>query len=900
MKLLMSVYRVFLWLLPPDFRRRFGWQMAGDFEEICLEAGSRRSPRRWIPVARALGDAVQTAAREWHHRLTRNRGTVDPAVRATKPGGSPPGGMKRVMEAIFKDLRYGMRGLVRSPTFTFVAVVTIAVGVGANSALYTMIRDILVDPLPYPEADRLVRISEANEGGATMLVSYPNFTDWRDRARSFEAVVAAQIPSTTTILGGADAVRGRVVGVSRGYLETLGARPLAGRLIRDDENQAGGPSVIMISERFWREQLGAPADLSGVSLQFYGRSWQVIGVLPDAFRDQFEDVDVWFPFEPGPSLRNAGNYDVVGRLAERTSLAAAKAEMDGLGRALAVAYPDNNEAKRVVVAPLQEVLVGDARTPLVLLAAAAGLLLLVACANMAAALLGRGAGRQHEVAVRAALGAGRARIVRQLLTESLLLAFLGASVGVGLAWGGLNVVRRFGGSIFPRIDQIGVDASTLAFTGALAVITTLLFGLAPALRQTRSAMEVLRGGGRNIGNGRSILWSGLVAGEVALALLLVVGAGLMVRSVREIIRGDHGFDASGVLVLDLSLPSTNYHTREAFAAFYDRLLPRLGALPGAQAVGVVNQIPIHPSSVRAAVIAEGGSFERRDDWVTVAGWRIASPDYFAVLRIPLLRGRMFDDRDRPGTPLVTVVNESFAHAVWGDENPIGKRVEHAWDTQTAGGGEFAEVIGVVADARDWKRPAGAQPEMFVSWRQRPEYLNSAYAVVRTGPAPERLAMAARTLIRDIDPDVPAQAASLTTLLGDTMADRRFTLQALGAFAVAALLLALVGIWGVVSHAVARRRREIGIRLALGAEQSGVVSMIQLSAMRTVAIGTVLGLLLAWIGTGLMRALLFDVSPTDPKTFLAATLLLVVAASLASWVPARRASRVDPIRTLREE
>ncbi|MGD8279313.1 MAG: ABC transporter permease [Gemmatimonadota bacterium] len=900
MKLLAVIYRVLLWLSPPDFRRRFGWQMAGDFEEICLEAGSRRSSRRWLPVARVLADAVQTAFREWRCRLAPRRRVAGGAGPADSAGGSPRGGRKRLMEGMLKDVRYGLRGLVRSPTFTFVAVITIAVGVGANSALYTMIRDVLVNPLPYPEAGRLVRISEASESGATMLVSYPNFTDWRDQTRSFKAVAAAQFPSTTTILGGSDAVRGRVVGVSRGYLETLGARPLAGRLIRDDENRAGGPPVILISERFWREQLGATPDLSGVSLQFYGRSWQVVGVLPDAFRDQFEDVDVWFPFEPGPSLRNAGNYYVVGRLADRASLASASAEMQALGRALADAYPETNEAKRIVVEPLQDVLVGDARAPLLLLAAAAGLLLLVACANMAAALLGRGAGRQHEVAVRVAMGAGRARVVRQLLTESLLLAFLGATVGVALAWGALNVVRRFAGTIFPRIDQIGVDASTIAFAGVLVVVTTLLFGLAPALRQTRSAMAVLRSGARNIGDGRNVLWSGLVAGEVALALLLVVGAGLMVRSVREIIRGDHGFDPSGVLVMDLSLPAANYNTAESITTFYDRLLSRLGALPGARAAGVVNQIPFHASSVRAAVIGEGGSFKRRDSWVTVAGWRIASPDYLAVMRIPLLRGRLFDERDGPGKPLVTVVNESFARAVWGDEDPIGKRVEHAWDTQTEGGGEFAEVIGVVADARDWKQPAGAQPEMFVSWRQRPQYLNPAYAVVRTGTAPEGLARVARTTVRDIDPDVPARVTSLTTLLGDTMADRRFTLQALGAFAAAALLLALVGIWGVVSHAVARRKREIGIRLALGAEQGGVVSMIQRSAMRTVAIGTVLGLVLAWVGTGLMRALLFDVSPTDPKTFLAATLLLVAAAAVASWVPARRASRVDPIRTLREE
>jgi putative ABC transport system permease protein len=803
-------------------------------------------------------------------------------------------------DGLIQDLRYGLRGLLRSPTFTLVAMLTIAVGVGANSALYTMIRDILVKPLPYPEANRLVRISEANEGGATMLVSYPNFTDWRDQAKSFDAIVAAQFPSTTTILGGSDAVRERVVGVSRGYLETLGAKPMLGRLILNDENRAGAAPVVLVSERFWRQELGATPDLSKTSIQFYGRSWQVVGVLPAGFRDQFRDIDVWFPFEPGSPLRNAGNYYVVGRIARGASFATATAEMNALGRALAIAHPDDNEAKRVVVQPLQEVLVGDAQRPLLLLAIAAGLLLLVACANMAAALLGRGAERQHELAVRAALGAGRARVVRQLLTESLLLAFLGAALGVALAYGGLDVVRRFGGAIFPRIDQIGIDASTFWFTGGLVVATTLLFGLAPAIRQARSAMDVLRGGRRNTRGGRNFLWSFLVAGEVALALLLAVGAGLMVRSVREIIHGDQGFDTSGVLAVELSLPPSNYNTPEAEEAFYNRLLPRLRALPGAQVVGVVNQIPIHASAVRAAVIGEGGSFQRRDDWVTVAGWRIANPGYFAALRIPLLKGRLFDQRDGPGTPLVTVVNESFARAVWGDENPIGKRVKHAWDTQTEGGGEFAEVIGVVADARDWRQPAGRQPEMFVSWRQRPQYLQSSYAVVRTSSSPESIARATRSVVRDLDPDVPARVASLTTFIGDTVADRRFTLQALGAFAAAALLLALVGIWGVVSHAVARRKREIGIRIALGAEQGAVVSMVQSSAMRTVLFGTVLGLVLAWMGTGLMRTLLFDVSATDPATFAATTAMLVAAAALASWIPARRASKVDPIRTLRDE
>ncbi|MEJ2215297.1 MAG: ABC transporter permease [Gemmatimonadota bacterium] len=800
---------------------------------------------------------------------------------------------------LVQDVRYGLRRLMRSPTFTIVAVITIAVGIGATSALYTVIRDILVDPLPYPQANRLVRISEATEAGATMLVSYPNFTDWRDQATSFDAVVAAQFPSTVTVLGGSDAVRAPVEGVSRGYFRTMGAQPLVGRLIRDDENQAGAPPVVMVSERFWRQELAATPDLSGVSLQFYGASRQVVGVLPDAFHDQF-DVDVWYPFEPGPPLRNAGNYYVVGRLARGASIATATAEMDALGRALAAAYPNTNGAKRIIVQPLHAVLVGDARTPLLLLATAAVLLLLVACANMAAALLGKGAERQHELAVRAALGGGRTRVVRQLLTESLMLATLGAAAGVAIAYGAVDVVRRFGGSVLPHIRDIGIDASTIGFAAGLVILTTLLFGLAPAISQSRSAMDVLRGGKRTVRGGRNLLWSGLVAGEVAVALLLVVGSGLMVRSVREIVRGDHGFDPKGVLAVHFSLPPGNYRTLESMSAFYNRLLPRLGALPGAQVVGVVNQIPIHPGLVRAAVIGPGGSFKRRDSWVGVAGWRVASPGYFSALHIPLLRGRMFDQRDGPGAPLVTVVNESFARRVWGNENPIGKRVEHAWDTQSPGGGEFAEVVGVVADARDWKQPAGSQPEMFVSWRQRPEYLQSAYAIIRTGPAPQSIARAARSVVRDLDPDVPARVASLTTFIGDTMTDRRFTLDALGGFAAAALLLALVGIWGVVSHAVARRNREIGIRLALGAEQRAVVSMVQGSAMRTVLAGTVVGLILAWIGTGVMRALLVGVTATDPATFAVATLLLVAAAAMASWLPARRASHVDPIRTLRDE
>ncbi len=805
------------------------------------------------------------------------------------------------MAQLARDIRFGARSLVRSPAFTLVAIATLALGIGANSALYTMIRGILVEPLPYPHPERLVRLEQAMDDGTTLpLVSYPNFADWRQDAQSLDAVVASQFPSTVAVVAGGEAFRVPVLGVSQGYLRTLGAQPMLGRLIRDEENTRGGSTVVVVSERFWRDRLGADPNLSDLTIQFFNVTWNVVGVIPNGFRDQFE-ADVWWPFELSPPmLRTAHNYHVTGRLAPGVTLATASSEMEALGRRMAKAYAGDISMDYVKVTPLRADLVGEARTPLFLLGGAAALLLLVACANLAAALLARNSEREHELSVRFSLGAGRSRIARQLLTESLLLALTGAAAAVLVAGLAVEAVRRYGAGVFPRVETLHLGAPTFLFTGLAAIVTTLLFGLLPAVRQARVAGDVLRQGGRATRRSNQRLWQALLGGEIALALVLTIGAGLMLRTFDTILSEDQGYDPRGVLTVELSLPSSVYPTTDDAAAFWDRLIPEVDGLAGAQAVAAVNEIPAMSGLQTAAVIEEGGSFDRREDWVAVAGWRVATPSYFEVMHSPILQGRGFDQRDRAGTPLVTVVNESFARQVWGDEDPIGHRVMHAWDTQTPGGGEFAEVIGVVADARDWRREAGGQPEMFVPAAQRSRYLQSGFLVVRSSGDPSRLAGPIRTRLREEAPLVPLEIRTLRDVVAATASDRHFTMQVLGAFAATALLLALIGIWGIVSYGVARRTREIGIRLALGAERGQVVGMIQRSAMLIVAAGVGVGILAAWAAARLLQALLVGVAPTDAASFGGAVALLVATAAVASWIPARRASRVDPARTLKEE
>lgn len=800
-----------------------------------------------------------------------------------------------------QDLRYGVRSLARSPTFTLVAIVTLALGIGANSALYTMIRGILIEPLPYPSADRLVRLEQAMDDGSTLpLVSYPNFADWRRDAESLDAVVATQFPSTVAVIAGGEAFRVPVMGVSQGYLQAMGARPIVGRLIRDEENVRGGSAVVVVSERFWRQRLGADPDLSARTVEFFGTSWDVVGVISDGFRDQFE-ADVWWPFELNPPmLRTAHNYHVTGRLKQGVSLQRASGEMETLGRRMAQAHAGDITMDYVKVTPLRTELVGRARTPFLLLGGAAVLLLLVACANLAAALLARNSERAHELSVRFSLGAGRSRIAHQLLVEGLLLATAGAAAAVLVAGAAVAAVRRYGVDIFPRVETLHTDGGTLLFTALAALVTTLLFALAPTLREARAVGEILRQGGRGTRPRSQRLWQTLLAGEVALALVLSIGAVLLLRTFDTILSEDQGYDPRGVLTVELSLPGSVYPDADAAAGFWSRVLSGVGGIAGAEAVAAVNRIPATSGSVTAAVIEEGGSFERQEDWVTAAGWRVATPSYFRLMRTPIVRGRGFDERDRQGSPLVTVVNESFAHKVWGDEDPIGRRVKHAWDTQSPGGGEFAEVIGVVADARDWRREAGAQPEMFVPAAQRPQYLTSGYLLVRSPEDPARLAGPVRSRIRTENTLVPMEIRTMHDVVAETASDRRFTLQVLAAFAATAVLLALIGIWGIVSYGVSRRTREIGIRIALGARRASVVGMIQRSAMGIVVVGLAVGLFMAWTATSLLQALLFGVAPTDPVSFGGAVALLVTTAAVASWIPARRASRVDPVETLKGE
>jgi predicted permease len=802
------------------------------------------------------------------------------------------------MNALLRDIRHAIRRLVKNPSFALITVFTLALGIGASTVAFSLVNGVLMRPLPFPESDRLVMLEERRGDGRELILSYPNFDDWRRESETFEGILAVQVPWQVSVLGGDEPTRGTVIRVSREFFDVLGVQPLLGRPIAPEENRPGGEPVVVLSFEFWNRLFGDRAGLDGLSVTIRGNPYSVVGVMSPGFK-LLEEGDVYFPMELRPQrIRDSHNYRAVGRLAPGVSLTQAQQEMNGIAARIRQAYPGETETESVSMRPLRAEILGEVDRPLLFLLGAAGLLLILACSNVASTLLARSTHREREMAIRTAVGAARLRLIQQLFTESLLLAGLAGVLGLLLSTLALDLVRAQGVDLVPRLQTVSIDTRIMLFALGATLVTSLLFGLLPALRASDAMAGALRSGRRgDTLRGKAFGWNVLVGGEAALAVVLVVACGLLVRSFQQVLSEETHFRPEGALTVEMDLGGSGYTGAEDRAGVLEELKREYEALPGVTAVGFVNHLPTDPNYMRGPVFRSPAPKQRDPDRPgTSSGWRVVDEDYFAALGIPLVRGRGFSPEDRPDGPPVAILNQALADRAFPGDDPVGRLVQVIpfWrDVDLT-------VVGVVAEARDWRKKAGSQPEVFVYWPQRSDYTWYMTCVIRTTGDPASLARPARERLRAVAPTVPGTIHTMRARLGESLRERSFTLAVLGSFAALSLVLAAVGIFGVVSYSVSSRSREIGIRLALGAGAWTVRQRIFWSSFGVVALGTAVGVVCAFAFGGVMESLLFGVSPRDPMAFAAACLALLIASALAIWVPVVRYTRVDPVVTMRAE
>jgi predicted permease len=788
-----------------------------------------------------------------------------------------------------QDFRWALRSLRRSPGFAALAIFALVLGIGAAATAFTVLDTVLLRPLPYRAADRLVFIREMTDKHALLPPSYPNFASWRERARSFDGVASAMFPFSVTrwpATTGGEPVRVSAMGVSQSFFRILGVRPLIGREFTAAENTPGGPDVEMVSYEFWQERMGGRQPL-GSMRGSDGAPIPVVGVLPPGFRF-VAPADVFFSHDAQPgTIRSAHNYMVVARLSDGATLTTARAEMTGLSKSLLATYGTETQAADASVVPLRDYVVGSDATMVVIVFGAAALVLLIACTNLISAQLARGRTRAHEIVVRAALGARRGRLVRQLMYESAILVAVGAVGATALTVLSVRLVKIFGTGFIPRLNELGVDGRVLAFVAAIAAATTMLVGIYPAVRlANRDAAWALRGRGHGV-MVRAAVWRVLVGFEVALAVMLLVGAALLVQTLHNIVNADTGFDARNVVTASLSV-------RGGDSARLAEVPGELAGLPGVEGVAYTNQLPFAWNNTAGPVRRPTDPLDR--DWPAMAGFRVVSPEYFSVLREPMVRGRAFSDADRSGAPEVAIVTPGIAAKLWPGEDPIGKQVATNYLFK-----EWLTVVGVVAEASSWSMPRGSQNEIFVPLAQHPGNTEGQLvAVVRTAGDPQTVLPVVRQRLRALLPGTPAQLGTMDDLIDTSAADRRFAMLALTAFGAIALLLAAVGIYGVIWYIAATRTHEIGIRMALGATAGMVRRDILGAALMMAGGGISVGIVGGVVATRYLESVLYGVSRLDPRTYLVGAVIALVTAVLAADGPARRSSRIDPVAAIREE
>jgi predicted permease len=796
------------------------------------------------------------------------------------------------VEGTMKDVRYALRSFARNPGFFVVALVTLALGIGATSAAFAVLDAVLLQPLPYRGADRLVFLQEVTATGQVNPPSHPNFLDWRERVRSFDGVASAMFPFPRTVRPSPEAepVRVTTMGVSQGFFRILGVPLAVGREFTEDENRVGGPPRAIVSHEFWQNELGGrmpPGDLRMGNETIAS----VIGVLPPDFLFVTR-ASVFIPHEQGPgTCRTCRNYMVVGRLKPDVTIGAARTEMAALSSAMLAEYGDGTTAVNVRVSDLRDYVVGDYRTLLTVVFGAATIVLLVACTNLLSAQLARGWAREREVLVRSALGASRARLLRQLAIENGLLVGLGTVLGVGIAAAATGLIRAVGGDQLPRLSELSVDLRVLGFAALVGLVTTFTVGLLPAVRLSRADAGMALRGARGTGAAvRLSAWRALLGFEIALAVALSVGAILLVRTFSNIMNADTGFAPRGLVTAAIT-PTAGDTSRlgEARVA--------LEALPGVESVAYTTRLPLSWGA-NSGPVRRPSDGERPREWPAMAGFRMVSPGYFGVLRQPVLRGRTFTESDREGSPHVAIITTGIAERLWPGEDPLGKTVasNYLYD-------EWLTVVGVVAEASHWSMPRGEQNEIYVPWEQHRHAVagqGQIVAIIRATAGTTPLLAPVRSSLRSTLPDSPALIGTMEQRIERSAADRRFAMLALTAFAGIALLLAAIGIYGVVWYTVSTRTRDIGVRIALGASpgsvRRGVLGSVSLIAL----IGSVIGGSVALSGVRLFEASLYGVSGGDPLSYGLSVGIVVLAVLSGAWVPARRASRVDPLVAMRAD
>ena len=805
------------------------------------------------------------------------------------------------MDHLKQDLLYALRRLVRAPGFTVVAVLTLALGIGANSAIFSVVNGVLLKPLPYVESNRLVGVYHTSEG-LRAVMSGPNFTDVAKTATTLESIAAVNT-DRAILTGEGEPTRLAIGVVTASLFSVLRIRPEIGRTFDALENTPGRTNVVILSHALWRQRFGGDPGVIGRRITLDGEPKEVIGVMPADFSYP-PDRQAWLPLEFDEQFvskqRGSWYLDVVARLKPGVTPEQSAAEVETIGRNLARQYPDSNAEIGFTTYPLLDAMVVKIRGGVYVLLGAVGFVLLIACTNVANLLRARAAARGSEMAVRTALGADRTRLVRQLLTESVILSLVGAGVGLLLAVWGVDLLTKLKPEGIPRLDNVRIDGTVILFTIATAVVTGILFGLVPAFSATRGLSNALKESGRGAVAARSgnRVRGVLVVVELALAVMLLAGAGLLLRSFMKLQAVDPGFKVGQALTFDLTLPDARYRERERRVAFFDQLLPRLRALPGVRSASSVLGLPLGGLDLIISFTVEGRPPVPPSQQPAMQV-RVAAPGYFEAIGIPLKRGRAFTDDDKAGSPRVVLITESAARQFFPNEDPIGKTITLGWrmgpGTPRAGG----EVIGILGDIKDAGLNEANPPQIYLPYRQWP--IGTMSVVLETAVPPLSLADAVRAEVYAVDGNLPvSNVSTVGAIVAKSISQQRFYMLLLTIFAGVALVLAAIGIFGVLSYAVSQRTREIGIRMALGAQGRSVVQMVVRQAMILVACGIAAGLALGLVLSQTMVKMLFAIEPTDPATYASVALTLGVVALGASYLPARRATRVDPIVALRAD
>ena len=806
-----------------------------------------------------------------------------------------------VFSELGQDALFAVRQLRRTPAFTLIAVLTLALGIGATTAIFSLLHAVVLRPLPFDHPERIVHLWMVHEGQDRSM-SAGNFVAYREGARSFEHLAALRYASFNLTGDGAPE---RIVGarVTAGYFEAFSARPLLGRVISTAEDSPGRDRVVVLSHRLWRERFGGDPRMIGRDVRLNGLVHTVIGVMPAAFDLRATDARLWVPLALTPEqTTNYGDsyLRLMGRLRPGVSPAAAQAEVAALAKRLETVDARANLGKGARIELFLDNLLGAYRRRLLILLGAVACVLLIACVNVANLLLARGAARSREIAIRAALGAGRGRIVRQLLTESLVLRLGGAVAGAGLAHLGLRGLVAISPAGVPRLQEAGIDTLALAFALGLGLVASLLAGLVPALRTARPDLQtMLKEGGRSVGTGspRDRVRTGLLVAEVALALMLLAGAGLLIRSALQLQQVELGFDPTGVMTAQLSLPRADYPEADKAVAAVQGVVTEVGQIAGVESAAAVSIIPLTRNDTSSTLEIEG--HPRPVEQRISSSTRVISPGYFRTMRIPILKGRDFTAADRQGASGVVAVSPALARLAWPGEDPIGKRL--AWSVDSETGPDWKQVVALVGNVRQRDVMEDMRPTLYIPLPQANLWGEGDIemaVVARTAHDPSGLAGPVRQAVLGVDPRLPVFAvATLDEIRAAAVATTRFNMLLLTALGIIGLVLAAVGIYGVISWFVNQRTQEIGLRMALGATEGRVLALVAWQAMRPVIVGLAVGLAGALAATRALASLLFGVTASDPATFAGVLVVLAAAALLASWLPARRASRVEPTRAL---